>query len=117
MGVARESPSLIVVKILPTANTDLVVRSVSENKLPEAFTRPANVGGFFEQLRLLATRADGVSVYDQASCHIRLGVVVIAEIADDRTSDVYFPNVHLAHAPFQVKGLSLGSQRQASRYL
>jgi len=117
MKGTRESPSLIDFKILPTVNSDLVVRSVAENKLPETFTRPANVGGFFQHIRPFASWADGISVYDQTALHVRLGVVVIAVIADDRTSDVYFPNVHFNHAPFQATGLSLGAQRQASGFL
>jgi len=102
---------------LPTVNTDLVVLTVPENELPEAFSRTADMGGFFQHLRFFASRTDGVTVYDEAALYIRLGVVVVAEIADDRTSDIYFPNVHFNHAPFQAKGLSLGLQRQASGFL
>jgi len=47
MKGARESPSLIASKTLPTVNSDLVVHSVAENELLEAFSRPANVGSFF----------------------------------------------------------------------
>jgi len=47
MKGARESPSLISGKTLPTVNSDLVVHSVSENELLEAFSRPADEGSFF----------------------------------------------------------------------
>jgi len=117
MERTRESPSLIAVNILPAVNSDLVVRSVAENELPETFTRTADVGGFLDHLRLFASRTDGISVYDKTALHVRLGVIVVAEIANDRTSDVYFPNIHFNHAPFQAKGLSLGLQRQASGFL
>jgi hypothetical protein len=47
MKGARESPSLISDKTLPTAKTNLVVRSVTENELLETLSRSAYVGGFF----------------------------------------------------------------------
>jgi len=107
MGVARESPSLINARTLPAVNSDLVVRSVPQNELPETFTRTADVGSFFQHLRPLAMRADGVSVYDEAALHVRLGVVVIAVIANNCAFDVYFPNIHFNHAPFQARGFPL----------
>jgi len=100
MKGARESPFLIVARTLPTVNSDLVVRSVAENKLPETLSRPADVGSFFQHLNLFASWADGVSVYNETSLHVRLGIVVIAVIADYRVGDVDFPNIHLVHAPF-----------------
>jgi len=100
MKGARESPSLINEETLPTVNTDLVVRSVSENKLSKTLSCPADMSSFFQHLSLLASWADGISVYDEASLHLRLSVVVIAIIADNRVGDVDFPNIHFNHAPF-----------------
>lgn len=80
--------------VLPAVNSNLVVRPVPKDKLLERFSWPANMGGFFQHIQLLAPGADGVSVDDQTSGHLRLGVIVIAEIADHRIGDVYFPNVH-----------------------
>ena len=100
MKGTRERPSLIKAETLPTVNSDLVVFAIAKDKLPETLSRPANMGCFFQQFRLLASWADGVSVYDDASGHLRFGIVVIAIIANDRTSDVDFPNIHLVHAPF-----------------
>lgn len=100
MKGTRERPSLIKAETLPTVNSNLVVFAVPKDKLPETLSRPADVARFFQHSRLLASWADGVSVYDEASGHFRLGIVVIAIIANDRTSDVDFPNIHLVHAPF-----------------
>ena len=107
MEVARESPSLIDVRTLPAVKSNLVVRSVPQNELTETFTRTADVGGFFQHLRSLASWADGISVYDEAALHVRLGVVVIAVIANNCVRDVYFPNIHFNHAPFQAMGFPL----------
>ena len=93
--------------VLPAVNSDLVVRPAAEDKLLERFSWPANMGSLFQHFRLLAPGADGVSVDDQTSGHLRLGVVIIAEIADHRIGDVYFPNVHIYHAPFQARGFPL----------
>jgi hypothetical protein len=100
MKGARESPSLMVNKTLPTVNSDLIVRSIAENKLLETLSCPADAGGFFQHLSFLAMRADGISVNDETSLHLRLGIVVIAVIANNRVGDVDFPNIHFNHAPF-----------------
>lgn len=70
MKGTRESPSLIAVKISPAVNSDLVVLTVPENELPEAFSRSADVGSFLDHLRLLAARTDGIAVYDQTALHV-----------------------------------------------
>ena len=112
-GRGKGKPFLIAVRNLPTVNSDLVVRSVPENELLEAFSRSADVGSFFQHLRLLATRADGVSVYNQTARHVRLGIVVIAEITNNCVRNVYFPNIHFNHAPFQARGFPLALKGKA----
>jgi len=47
MKGARESPSLISAEILPTVNSDLVVRSVPQNELLETLSCPADELSFF----------------------------------------------------------------------